>query len=107
MSLLPRHTRLQRKTRLHSGGRLAPMSAAKRAIWPEYQAMIKTRLQAQITERGYTWCERCKRRCLPGPHHTQGRHGRNLLIFILICWNPCHVWINDHQAAARAEGFIL
>lgn len=97
---------LIRKTPLKRTGRLRPMSKAKAAMNERYRDAVNAARVAQLKERGDGYCVRCGRTCIPGPHHTHGRVGENLLKFILICWRPCHVWINEHQKEARKEGLI-
>lgn len=72
----------------------------------EYRAAIEAAKERQMRDCGFTYCARCGRNCDPGPHHYRGRIGRALLDFMLICWDPCHLWINGHQKEARKEGLI-
>jgi hypothetical protein len=96
---------LKRTTRLIRRAPLRKMSAKKRGIQREYRESIMADLAAQVRAVGYNFCSKCKRRCYPGPHHPNGRTGRKILNFVLLCW-PCHQAIHGNTKRARVEGWL-
>lgn len=84
---------------------LRPVSL-KKAEWNRhYLAKLKVIKEGQIARTGHTFCEHCK---LIGPvdgHHTQSRHGANILVFILLC-RKCHEAVHNCPNWARREGLL-
>lgn len=84
---------------------LKRISPAKAAMQREYAQVTEASRERQISDRGYTYCERCEKACTPERHHTQGRVGRNLLVFVWLCAKD-HEFIHSHTKIARQEGWL-
>lgn len=81
------------------------MSHAKSHWNRLYRESKKSRMAAQIIERGYTFCQRCEKPCDPDGAHVNGQNGARILVYFLLC-RPCHTWCEDHKTLARSEGWM-
>lgn len=78
----------------------------KKAAWNrKYHAAKAVRMAEQVKEMGSTLCERCRLLRPVDGHHPGGQNGARIMRFLLIC-RPCHTWIHDNGAFARADGWL-
>lgn len=99
---------LQRKKPMKRGKPLRKMSAKKAARIPRYRSMVRASKSEQRERTGGCLvCRRCKSICDDlETHHTHGRSGDNLFIFVMLC-APCHRHIHTHAKQARIDGWII
>jgi 5-methylcytosine-specific restriction endonuclease McrA len=103
---IPRRTPLKRSTTpLKRTGRPKPRSKKRAELYRTQRAPLVARLLAD-----HPPCQRCMSRAATDVHEikTRARGGSltDLENLALLC-RPCHTWVTDNPAEARAQGWVL
>jgi hypothetical protein len=64
--------------------------------------------EAKAADHPMQTCKKCKQRGPKkgmDPHHTSGRQGPSLLVYVWVC-RPCHRHIHEFPAQAEKEGLL-
>lgn len=103
---IPRRTPLKRSTTpLKRTGKPKPRSKKMAKTYRDERAPLVARLLADSPS-----CQRCKSARATDVHEmkTRARGGSitDLDNLALLC-RPCHTWVGEHPAEARAQGWLL